>query len=246
MVLEEEIEQDMSTADDVCGAPEQILPYLDENFDPEQYATPIDQTEPNRAVTQHIAMHDNAANVEKRGQHVKNKPEMSKKARDDQEEWGKTREEVKEDWTAQKIFKKDDEFPKQLLLCQGHAKALRQTLLMSLQIAAALSEIEPLKFSYKEGTNTFGWTGFTVLNADEFNRRIRRLFGDEQTQNGFNDNNPQLFDPKKKATIQNAFRRHRLGPSGASWKKAWLGKDVFVFKPVLPGKRSCGLRALRA
>jgi len=152
-----------------------------------------------------------------RGQHIRDRPDLSAKARMGQVYWKEKSIQLLEEWKKNRIGDRNPRFAGQLDLRQRtNTKAKFESLLLTLQTCAADEIIEPLEFSDDPRKSFLGWTGFVVRPScgSEFRPRIRAMF-------------PEPLNTSAKR-VNGLLRDAKLVPS-QSWQEAWDGRCAFVF-----------------
>jgi len=148
------------------------------------------------------------------GLHVRERPDMQKKARDGQEHWLQQVREIRRKWQDRREWEREEMYQKQVENCAAmQIKSQHECLLRTLQMSASDGLIEPLPFAECGPASFLGWTGFRVVmhKAQEFRSRIDALFP----------------APLKENTLHTSFRRAGLVPD--KWSSGWLGLTAFKY-----------------
>jgi hypothetical protein len=99
------------------------------------------------------------------GAHVKNRPDMQKRARKGQEHWLAKVKKMREEWSSHEACSSNLQYKTQIEGCQSmQTRSQHECILRTLQIACADGQITSLPFaSFVDNTHSFlGWTGFQV------------------------------------------------------------------------------------
>mmetsp|Transcript_23232 Transcript_23232/g.45078 ORF Transcript_23232/g.45078 Transcript_23232/m.45078 type:complete len:499 (-) Transcript_23232:132-1628(-) len=152
--------------------------------------------------------------VGRSGLHVRDRPDMQKKARDGQEHWLTQVKAVRRRWEERREWESEPRYRAQVETCAAQQiKSQHECLLRTLQMAATDGLIEPLPFAECGPDSFLGWTGFRVVmkHAQDFRSRIDALFP----------------VPLKENTLHTSFRRAGLVPD--KWSSGWLGLTPFKY-----------------
>mmetsp|Transcript_24136 Transcript_24136/g.58623 ORF Transcript_24136/g.58623 Transcript_24136/m.58623 type:complete len:486 (+) Transcript_24136:229-1686(+) len=148
------------------------------------------------------------------GLHVRERPDMQKKARDGQEHWLCQVKAIRKMWTDRREWEAQERYQAQVETCAAmQIKSQHECLLRTLQMSATDGLIVPLPFRDCGPESFLGWTGFRVVmdKAQEFRSRIDALFP----------------APLKENTLHTSFRRAGLVPD--KWSSGWLGLTAFKY-----------------
>jgi len=148
------------------------------------------------------------------GLHVRERPDMQKKARDGQEHWLQQVRSIRRVWQDRREWEREGRYQAQVDTCASmQIKSQHECLLRTLQMAATDGQIVPLPFKECGPESFLGWTGFQVVmeHAQAFRARIDTLFP----------------APLKENTLHTSFRRAGLVPD--KWSSGWLGLTPFKF-----------------
>ena len=112
------------------------------------------------------------------GAHVKNRPDMQKRARKGQEHWLAQVKKMREEWSSHEACSSNLQYKTQIEGCQSmQTRSQHECILRTLQIACADGQITSLPFaSFVDNTHSFlGWAGFQVGAPQTLNHSNPRL-----------------------------------------------------------------------
>jgi hypothetical protein len=173
----------------------------------------LDQTSPRSGIVTKLGR--GAPSKSRRGEHVKNRPDMQRTARDGAAHWAARVREVRSEW-AERAARRPEfaaRFGAQAAAAHGRVKAKQECLLRFLQLAADDGAVAPAEFG---PGGFFGWRRFVVAagRGDDFRRGLEGLF-------------PAGF---KEDTLKETFRRAGLLPERFRWEQGWRGGAAFEFR----------------
>jgi len=157
-------------------------------------------------------------NMTRRGENVKDNPQMQKTAREGQKHWHDKVQQMRAVSEEAQTPMARAEFAEQRYYCTARKlKSQKESLLIFLQTATQQNLIYPSTFVHPadDMSGFVGWTGFRILPGcgDQFRAGVDNLFPETPKLN----------------TLYHLFRRAGLVPD--DWKRAWDGEVSFMWNP---------------